>query len=381
MLMDHSLVIRPTHDEDFAIVPSMREPFHIRKATMHDYEFIEQMQRHFSNELGFSYRAIIHKRLAAGMMDVAVDSKGVHMGFIHGNYAYGGQEQLAIVFQLAVVELFHRRLVGACLLHNFMKAAPWGNRLICCWCAQDLPANRFWEGMGFLPIAFRTGSRQRKRIHIFWQRRTRPQDTVTPLWYPKGTQGGQIAEGRVILPIPVGHSWKEDLPSLLPAEYSSNVPLLANGMPDPIAIKRTRKTLPGVDVPPQERLLLIKRRSAAFCTPGEGEIIVMAGGRMRKRKRPGWVAPPKDEREVKKRRKITDEHRDASRELRDRYLEALNEHPPTGSTKYNISRAAELAPSKLSALDSAFVERLCLPAASHGRDAASQSSQSETEHD
>lgn len=374
--MQTSLTTRSTDVEDQAIVPSMREPFTIRVATMKDYPFIEQMQRHFNNELGFSYRSIIEKRLELGMMHLAVDEHDVRMGFIHGNYAYSSQEQLAIVFQLAVVELHHRRLIGACLLRHFMTHAPWGNRLICCWCAQDLPANRFWEGMGFMPIAFRTGSRTRKRIHIFWQRRTRPEDTITPLWYPKGTQGGQIAEGRVILPIPVGHHWKEDLPSLLPPEYSGSVPLLANGMPDPVAMKRTPKTLPGADVTPQQRLLATKIKSSVFCHAAEGEIVVMVGGRMRKRKRPGYVAPAKDKPEAKKRRKVSDEHKDAARELRDRYLEALNEQEPVGNTKYNVSRAAELARSKLAALDTQFISRLSLPAASHGRDAATQSGKS-----
>ncbi len=73
-----------------------------------------------------------------------------------------------------------RALVGATLLKAMFERSAWGCKLYCCWCAQDIAANHFWEAMGFVPLAFRTGSRGKGRIHIFWQKRIRRGDTRTP---------------------------------------------------------------------------------------------------------------------------------------------------------------------------------------------------------
>ena len=93
----------------------------------------------------------------------------------------------------------------------------------------NLEANRFWEAMGFMPIAFRTGSRGRKgsrkagvdfrgRIHIFWQKRIRLGDEQTPWWFPSKTNSGAVMEDRIVLPIPPGTSWRDAKPAVLPEE-------------------------------------------------------------------------------------------------------------------------------------------------------------------
>jgi hypothetical protein len=46
-------------------------------------------------------------------------------------------------------------------------------------------------------------------VHIFWQKRIRRGDDQTAWWYPSGTDGGAIREGRVVLPIPPGVHWSE----------------------------------------------------------------------------------------------------------------------------------------------------------------------------
>ncbi|MEO0587775.1 MAG: hypothetical protein AAF078_09060, partial [Planctomycetota bacterium] len=126
-------------------------------------------------------------------------------------------------------------LVGAALLKAQFDRSAYGCRLYGCWCAQDLPANRFWEAMGFAPIAFRTGSRGRGpshdehgnfrgRIHIYWQKRIRPGDHGdvtqggTPWWFPSLTGGGALREDRIVLPIPPGTHWTDAKPVVLPPE-------------------------------------------------------------------------------------------------------------------------------------------------------------------
>ena len=97
-----------------------------------------------------------------------------------------------------------RGLIGATLLKAMFDRAAYGCRLFCCWCAQDIEANHFWESLGFVPLAFRAGSRQKDRVHIFWQKRIRAGDTTTPWWFPAQTTGGSIREDRLVLPIPPG---------------------------------------------------------------------------------------------------------------------------------------------------------------------------------
>src|SRR5437879_9684500 len=86
----------------------------------------------------------------------------------------------------------------------------------CCWCAQDIEANYFWESHGFIPLAFRSGSRGKQRVHICWQRRIREGDTTTPYWFPAQTSAGSIREDRLVLPIPPGTHWRDVMPVVLP---------------------------------------------------------------------------------------------------------------------------------------------------------------------
>ncbi|MEO1236714.1 MAG: hypothetical protein AAFX76_08000, partial [Planctomycetota bacterium] len=103
----------------------------------------------------------------------------------------------------------------------------WGVKLFGLWCRQDLPANCFWEALGFVPLAFRvsgignTTSKKkaadpRRRVHLYWQRRVRLDDGQTPYWFPYETQGGLMAESRVVLPVPPGLRWDEVKPVVLP---------------------------------------------------------------------------------------------------------------------------------------------------------------------
>src|SRR5262249_35034191 len=96
--------------------------------------------------------------------------------------------------------------------------AAWGCKLFCCWCAQDIEANRFWESMGFVPLAFRAGSESKRRTHIFWQKRIRQGDATTPWWFPAETKGGALMEDRLVFPIPPGTHWSEAKPIVLPRD-------------------------------------------------------------------------------------------------------------------------------------------------------------------
>ena len=129
---------------------------------------------------------------------------------------------------MCVDESAQRKLVGAMLVKSVYERSAYGTRLFCCWCAQDLEANRFWESMGFVPLAFRTGSRTKgsraaggRRVHIFWQRRIREGDVTTPYWFPAQTTSGSIREDRLVLPIPPGVHWNSEMPRIIPSGTGS----------------------------------------------------------------------------------------------------------------------------------------------------------------
>jgi hypothetical protein len=188
--------------------------------------------------------------------------------------------------------------------------------LFCLWCAQDIEANHFWESIGFLPLAFRSGSRGKKRMHIFWQRRIREGDTTTPYWFPSLSKSGAIREDRLVLPIPPGVHWKDVMPVIQPGERGD-------------ALKDGRKALPE----PKER-----KRAAA---PSTGCII--SGGAIQFAKPGAATSAAKPKRAAGTPRKPAAKHDPshvaAARELRDRYLEQLNAGLVLPDAKYDVSRA------------------------------------------
>ncbi len=136
---------------------------------------------------------------------------------------YYQRDEVGQVYQMCVPRKYQRQKIGANLLAKVWATWPRGVKLCGCWCAQDLEANQYWEGCGFTAVAFRAGSRYargakkgERRIHIYWQKRIRSGDGETPLWYPKQTSGGAMNEARIVFPIPPGSSWRDAKPAVYP---------------------------------------------------------------------------------------------------------------------------------------------------------------------
>src|ERR1051326_8254557 len=184
--------------------------------------------------------------------------------------------------------------------------AAYGCRLFCCWCAQDIEANYFWESLGFVPLAFRAGSRDKGRVHIFWQRRVRADDETTPYWFPSQTTSGSIREDRLVFPIPPGTHWSDAKPVILPAE---------------------RKQLPTAKEKEARKVAkqMPERHGLWFEAPKPKPVV------------------EKPKREKKPKIKHDPKHVAAARELRDRWLEQVN--APGGAArllrrgKYDLGRA------------------------------------------
>lgn len=221
----------------------------IRPATVDDIPAIDRLQKPHSKELGFFPRAQLqgyiekHGVLVAEAIEeqgerrkeqakTEVDAPSLApcslllspprlVAYIAYTDRYLKRDELGIVVQLCVHPTMRRSFIGAALLKAAFERSSYGCKLFCCWCAQDLAANRFWESMGFSAIAFRTGSmtkgaKKSPRIHVFWQKRIRAGDATTPFWFPSKTEGGALREDRIILPIPPGVHWSDVMPVVLP---------------------------------------------------------------------------------------------------------------------------------------------------------------------
>jgi len=195
------------------------------------------------------------------------------------------------------------------------ERSAYGCKLCCCWCAQDIAANKFWEAMGFVPLAFRAGSEKKSRVHVFWQKRIRQGDTTTPWWFPSKTAGGSIREDRIVLPIPPGTHWSDAKPLIFP-----DAPAEAKALPEPkrAAVKKPKV----VDTPAP-----IRRNGLMFDIPKQGEPLPEA--------KPAKEVVPKTE----KVKRVCDPRLvSAARELRDRWLEQVNATPLLSHGKYDVSR-------------------------------------------
>lgn len=244
------------------ILPEPGVQINIRPGVLDDYPFIDDLQKRHKHAVGFMWEAAIKGHIEKGNVLVAEAATGVggsglgvgssqdhvqstegsaqhpnpqnptptRLGYVLGVDRYLKRDELGIIYQLNVAPGHQRGLIGANLLKAKFEASAYGYRLYCCWCAQDLAANKFWEAMGFVPLAFRTGGGRRKkdgpRMHIFWQKRIRPRkfdaqretwvEDDYPYWFPSQTGAGAIGEDRIVLPIPPGSHWSEAKPIVLP---------------------------------------------------------------------------------------------------------------------------------------------------------------------
>jgi hypothetical protein len=232
--------------------------------TMADVPFMDALQKRHGRALGYFPTKQFEGYIATGGVLIGRDAAtGTRLGYCISRDRYLKRDELGVIYQLCVEQGEQRKLVGAALVREVFARAAYGCRLFCCWCAQDLAANYFWESMGFIPIAFRAGGRKGRgargkgrakekgqsssslapdpspltpspRVHIFWQRRvdgdrgsevggrgsesvssndspptTHDPRRATPYWYPCQTNSGAIREDRLVFPIPPGVRWQD----------------------------------------------------------------------------------------------------------------------------------------------------------------------------
>ncbi|TVQ58577.1 MAG: GNAT family N-acetyltransferase [Phycisphaerales bacterium] len=346
----------------------------VREAKQSDLPFIDALQKKHSKMVGWFPTKQIEANIEGGHVLVAEQShegtkaqrdegNGVEppvhlvpscprasvpqpLGYVIARDTYMKREECGIIYQLNVVPGEHRKLVGATLIKAVFDRAAYGCKLFCCWCAQDIDANHFWESIGFVPLAFRTGARRSKklgpRIHIFWQRRVRAGDGETPYWFPSQTMGGAVREGRIVLPIPPGTHWSDAKPAVLPGLPANKVAeqLQLESDEERKARKRKRKESKPA---PAAKPSAVKRGGLWFGAPASPDS--PEASQDEKAAEQAKKAKPRP------RMKNDPQYIAAARELRDRYLEQANSGGEAGGLlpgacgKYDVSRVLEAVPS------------------------------------
>lgn len=332
-----SMLLVETGSSDL-LVPEV--PMRVRLATMDDVAFMDQLQKKYNRQLGFFPRGQLEGYVAGGWVLIAEDATtGERLGFCASRDRYLKRDELGIFYLLCVVPGVQRKFIGASLIKAVFERSAYGCRLYCCWCAQDIAANYFWESLGFLPIAFRAGSAGKKRVHIFWVRRINDGDTTTPYWYPFQTNSGAIRQDRLVFPIPQGVHWKDVKAVAMPTAGQDGPPM--------VDVKESKRIGGRQSLPPKRHGVT---PSKPLNDPPLGKICIFVGGKLKYVDRPGYVAPAaapvKKPCRVKVEKspapKFDPKFVSAARELRDRYLEQLNREPVfVSSAKHDVSRRME----------------------------------------
>ena len=318
----------------------------IRPATLGDVPFMDALQKANTSAVGWFPTKQFEGYLAMNAILVA-ESDGRPVGYVIAKDRYSGRDDVGAVYQLGVVPEARRMLVGAALVRAVFERAAYGCRLFCCWCAQDLAANHFWESVGFAPVAFRTGSRTKAkgkpRTHIFWQRRVREGDDCA-WWYPYQTRGGAIREDRLVFPIPPGTRWQDAKPTVLPEDARA---------PEGLVVEKVKRS-PRAKAEKAPALPALTPATAAL----HGKMAMyLGGGRIKYVDRPrvaGSAGTPvlvpalpalpvvveKPKREPRKALKHEQRALAFCRELRDRYLERVAEEPwlLEAAGKYDVAK-------------------------------------------
>jgi ribosomal protein S18 acetylase RimI-like enzyme len=319
-------------------LPATKTNISIRLAKESDIEWIDSLQAKHSKQVGWQSLGTIRGKIAKEEMIVAetvgssqftvgssmpstanseLRTENSRVGYCMFTDRYLKRDELGVIYQLNVEPGYQRGFIGAALLKAVFERSAYGCKLYCCWCAQDIAANKFWEAMGFTAIAFRTGSATRgvkggARQHIFWQKRIRSGDTTTPFWFPSKTEGGSLGAERLVLPIPPGTHWSDAKPVILPGmeEMMQSGRLMEEGKKAKRERKpAVRKVAPVVQSTPTPSGL-------SFGKPKLAEAVAEKAQKAEKKPR-----------EKKPKAKFDPKLVQAARELRDRYLEQYNTMP------------------------------------------------------
>src|SRR5687768_159407 len=136
----------------------------VRAATMADLPFMDRLQKMHSKQLGYfptqqfqSYIEGGNVLIAESLLEVGglkldetsnpqtsnPQTPSTPVGYCIARDRYLKRDELGVIYQLCVAPGVQRKQVGAALVKAAFERSAYGCKLYCCWCAQDIEANRF----------------------------------------------------------------------------------------------------------------------------------------------------------------------------------------------------------------------------------------------
>lgn len=139
----------------------------MRQATPADLSFLLNLQRTWSNNVGFLPRACFERYIESGQIFVVTEND-TPAGYLSWTCSPAGLIRLP---QVAVHPDLLRSTIGTKLMHFITRAAiRKGASLIRLTSRSDLPANDFWPTLGFIATAILRPRTTRNRPLIEWSR-------------------------------------------------------------------------------------------------------------------------------------------------------------------------------------------------------------------
>lgn len=139
-------------------------------------DYADHLQRQLREEVGFLPRIALHEYWQRGQITPAFENN-VLAGYLlfydgrSGNRPRRRPDHLHI-HQAAIQYDAQRRMHGTRLVRDLIEHAQHHRfTTIGAWVATDIPANEFWNSIGFQHIASRIGGTKRNRIHNLWIRK------------------------------------------------------------------------------------------------------------------------------------------------------------------------------------------------------------------
>lgn len=171
-----------------------------------DVTFIDSLQRMHSHMVGWSPTKQIEANIAGGHKLIAEDAARTPLVYCIARDQYMKRDDVGIVYQLNVLPLKQRNLIGASLIKGVFERAAYACKLVRPGHSGQLPL-----GINRVCAA---GVPHRKRIQAkdsyflaaegARERRRSGSSGGTPYWFPSQTTGGAVREDRIVLPIPPG---------------------------------------------------------------------------------------------------------------------------------------------------------------------------------
>jgi hypothetical protein len=162
-------------------LPMPRVAINIRPGVLRDVPFLDSLQKLHTKQVGWMPTKQLEEKIRLGHVLIAEERETT-------DYADNADNSNSMHSSVPSAKSVVQPL-GYCIGNDqYFKR-------------DDIEANYFWESLGFVPLAFRSGSAKMSRMHIFWQRRIGAGDTTTPYRFLSQTTSGAIREDRLVLPI------------------------------------------------------------------------------------------------------------------------------------------------------------------------------------